>query len=187
MTESANLERFVQDVFKESWELFVKDIVLYILAGLITAVVGGVTLGILLGPLFVGLVGIIRKRRRGQPASAGDVFSGLSQFVPALLLAIVVGLAVILGSFLCVLPGLAVAWAAMFAFHELTYKQAGLGDCISQSVALIKAQPVPTLILFLIIGVLNGLGGAIFLGSIFTFPFGIIAITVAYEKLANVT
>jgi uncharacterized membrane protein len=181
------LEGFVKTVFGEAWETFKNDIVLFILAGLLVAVVGGVTLGILIGPLMVGFVELTRKRLRGQPGTATDVFSGFQKLVPAILAGIVIGLAVIIGSILCILPGLAVAWAAMFAFHFMAYKDQDVGDCLKNSFELAKANIGPTLVLFLLVGFLNGLGNAVALGGLLTFPFGLVAVTVAFEKLTGNT
>jgi len=182
-----NLEGFVQEVLKATWQAFKNDLVLYLLAGLLVAVVGGITVGILLGPMLLGFVELIRKRLRGKPGTATDVFAGFQKLAPGILAGLVIGIAVLIGSFLCVLPGLAIAWAVMFAFHFMTYENQGVGDCLKNSLELVKAHVGPTLILFVLIALLNGIGNAVALGGLITFPFGIVALTVAYEKLTGNT
>ena len=187
MAEPVNLESFVQRCFEQAWDLFKKDVVLYLLSGLIVLIIGGVTLGILMGPLVVGFIQIIRRRQKGEMPTAGEVFAGMQSFLPAFLATLILGVAVILGSMLFVLPGLIVAYIGMFTFHFIAFKNAPVGTAIAGSFGLIKDQFAATLVLFVIVGILNGLGGAIMFGSFLTFPFGLLVLTVAFEKLTGHT
>jgi uncharacterized membrane protein len=187
MAEPVNLESFVQRCFEEAWELFKKDVILYLLSGLIVIVIGGVTLGVLMGPLLVGFIQIVRRRQKGEMPTAGEVFAGMQSFLPAFLAALLIGVCVFLGSMLFILPGLAVAYVAMFTFHFIAFKNAPVGSAIAGSFGLIQEQFAATLVLFVLVGILNGLGGAIMFGALLTFPFGLLVLTVAFEKLTGHT
>ncbi len=90
-------------VLKDSWIIFSKDWGALIVASLITAVLGGVTLGFLYVPLIAGLyLMILRRVREGRKAEVGDVFGcfdRLGAYIVAYLLFLGIGLvfAVIVG------------------------------------------------------------------------------------------
>ncbi len=68
----------------------------YLVLGLIVVLVGGITMGILSGPLLAGALVIIRRKLRGETSSidAGSVFSiGFAKFGPTFLLVFLTGLA----------------------------------------------------------------------------------------------
>jgi uncharacterized membrane protein len=68
---------------------------------------------ILAGPMMGGLYALYLKKIRGQPAQFGDVFIGFSMaFVPLMLAHVVSGLLTVVGTLLCLLPGiyLGVSW-----------------------------------------------------------------------------
>ena len=181
-----DVEVFVRRVFTDSWDLFKRDPALYILAGLVVVVLGAVTLGLLAGPLMVGFVQLVRERRRGVPRAVGDLFGGLSgRWLSALLLTLVVAVGVVLGSMLLVLPGLVVAFVAMYAYQVLAYRGAGVGESLTGSYHLVRDQLGPSLVLFLLLAVLNTIGGAVIFGSLLTLPFTLVALTVAFEELTR--
>ena len=184
MTEPLNLESFVQDTFSEAWRVCSRDAVLFLLAGLIVIFLGGLTLGVLLGPLVVGFIRIVDRRRKGEAATASDVFSGMERFLPAFLATLAVGLTVILGTFLLVLPGLVAAYLAMFVWHPIALRGVGAGAALFQSFKLIQAHFGVTLILFLLLMILNGLGSAVMLGTLITFPFSLVVLSLAFERLS---
>ena len=64
---------------------------------------------------------------------------------------------------------------------------APVGTAIAGSFGLIKEQFAATLVLFVIVGILNGLGSAVMFGTFLTFPFGLLVLTVAFEKLTGHT
>ncbi|MGC9044208.1 MAG: hypothetical protein ACP5KG_10165, partial [Myxococcota bacterium] len=94
-------------IFKFSWELFVKDVVALIVGGLIAGILSVITLGILAGPLHGGLTKMdIRRVRENRPAEIGDVFSAMDQFGTLFLTTLVIGIILIIGFALCIIPGL---------------------------------------------------------------------------------
>ena len=182
---SINVEGFVQGVFNESFAAFKKDLVLYILAGLIVVFVGGFSLGILMGPLVVGFVQLARRRRRGEAATVSQIFDGMSSFGAAFLLTLIIAIGCFIGSMLLFVPALIVGLIVMFSFQVMVYKDAGVGDALKGSFELVKAHFVPSLVLFILLFVLNAIAGAIFIGAAVTVPFSLVATTIAYEKLTG--
>ena len=100
------------------WQLVKSDFWLLIgvsfVGGLIASGCGVPFLGLIIGgPMMGGVYALYLKRIRGQPAAFGDAFIGFSTaFVPLMLAMLVKGLLTGLGCLLCILPGiyLAVAW-----------------------------------------------------------------------------
>ena len=100
------------------WQLVKSDFWLLIgvsfVGGLIASGCGVPFLGLIIGgPMMGGVYALYLKRIRGQPTAFGDAFIGFSTaFVPLMLAMLVKGLLTGLGCLLCILPGiyLVVAW-----------------------------------------------------------------------------
>jgi len=182
---NANVEGFVQSVLTESFEAFKNDLVLYILSGLILVFVSGFSLFVLLGPLMVGFVQLVRRRRRAQPAEMAQIFEGLQRFGTSFLLMLVIGIAMVIGSMLFFLPALAVGLVVMFAFQAVIYKDAGVIEALKTSFELVKTNFIAALVLFVVLLVLNSVAGAVLIGMVITLPFSLVATTIAYEKLTG--
>ena len=180
-------ENLIQNVFKRSWDVFMKDPVLYIIAGLIVIVVGTLTLGILLPALTVGFMQVVRDRMQNKPASAGGVFGGMGLFVTSLFTAIVIGIGVGIGCVLLVLPGIFIAVVTSFAFQFIALDGAGVGDSLSKSYRLVMDNLVSVIILIVLLGIINGVGSSVVVGALLTAPFTMVAMVIAYEELRKPT
>jgi hypothetical protein len=164
---------------KQAARLFVKDLAPLLIAALIAGALGVLTLGILAGPLFAGLYGMVISRvRDGKTPEVGDVFSGLERFWSyagaALVLVVLVALAsiTIVGGFL-----LATIW--LYVFPLMVDRGLGLGEAMKQSKDLVlKAgfweHLALVLVLFVIVSVANG---AL---AILAAPFVVVAVSAAY-------
>jgi uncharacterized membrane protein len=180
---SAALEHLAQDSLKESWEAFKQDAVLYILANLVVIALSVVSLGILAAPMTVGMIGIVRKRRRGEAASVGDVFAGFSSFGASFVAMVVVALGVMIGMILLIVPGLVFAFLSVFTFHGIAYLGLGAIDAIKHSIEVVKRNALAVAVMILIAVIINAIGGIVWVGGLLTGPFTILLFTVAYEKL----
>jgi uncharacterized membrane protein len=138
------------------------DFLNYFLLGLVVALVGGLTLGILAGPLAAGALIVIRRKLRGQgQIDVGAVFNeGFKFFVPAFVLVfvtiVVIGvlqLIPILGQLLgIVIGGFAmVFWA--FGLHYITEENQ---DFMPAAQNAWKAMSV-NLPMFFVFGLLAGI------------------------------
>jgi uncharacterized membrane protein len=184
---SVEVEPFLQDSVREAWRTFKADAVLYIAGTLLLCVVSIVTLTVLAGPLAVGLIGIIRRRRRGEAAQISDVFDGLSQFASSFVAFLLIAIATSVGLLLAVVPGLLVLLATCFAFHEIAYRERHAGDALRASYAIAKNHVLHVLLLLIGVAALNALGNAVVFGGFLTAPFAAVWMTVAYEMLTDQT
>ena len=164
---------------KQAARLFVKDLAPLLIAALITGALSVLTLGVLAGPLFAGLYGMVIARvRDGKQPEVGDVFDGLqrfwSYFAAALVLVLLVGLAsiTIVGGFL-----LATIW--LYVFPLMVDRGVGLGEAMKASKDLVMREGfwehlALVIVLFVIVSVANG---AL---AIIAAPFVVVAVTAAY-------
>jgi hypothetical protein len=177
--------------FRRAWGLFVKDLAPLLVGGVIAGVLSILTLGILAGPLFAGLYGMVIGRvRDGRQPQVGDIFAGMqrfwSYFAAAFVLVVLIGLAslTIVGGFL-----LATIW--IYVFPLMVDRGMGLGEAMSTSKDMVmKAGFWDHLALILVGFVISAAVPGVL--TILTTPFLIVAVTAAYyitegkdEALAN--
>jgi len=187
MTETATREDLVQNTLSEAWDLFTSDFVLWVVAGLLLIVVSMVSLGILSGPMTVGFIQLIEKRRRGEDTSATDIFDGFSQFGASFIASILIGIGVFIGMFLFILPGLLFGLSMAFAFHAIAIDNQDATGAMSKSFNLIKDNLALSAVFLVIVLVLSGLGGAVVFGTLLTMPFALLMMTLAYHGLSEQT
>ncbi len=183
MSEAIQTENLVESSLRESWALFKDDVVLYVVATLLMFVISAVSLGVCAGPMIVGFIKLVSKRMRGEEGTATDVFDGFSEFGASLIAMILIGVGVIVGSMLLVLPGVIFAFITAFTFHAIAIDGAGATAAIGQSYTIIKENLAPSFVLLLIVAVLNAIGGSIIFGSLLATPFSLIVMTFAYQRL----
>jgi hypothetical protein len=181
------VEPFVLRSVRESWDVFKTDPLLYIAGTVIATVVGALTLGILAGPMMVGFIQLVQRRRRGQPAELGQLREGLSLFASSLVALLIVAVAASIGLALLVIPGLLVLVATCFAFHEIAYRRLHAVDALRASFQIARRNPLHVLIVLVGVAALNALGGAVLFGTLLTAPYAIVWMTVAYEILTDQT
>jgi hypothetical protein len=165
--------------FKRAWGLFVKDIAPLLIGALIAGVLSVLTVGILVGPLFAGLYGMVIGRvRDGRQPHVGDVFAGFdrfwSYFAAALVLVVLIGLAslTIVGGFL-----LATIW--IYVLPLMVDKGMGVSEAMSASKDMVMKSGfwdhlALVIVGFVIVAVANG---AL---AIVATPFLIVLVSAAY-------
>lgn len=169
-------------LIKQSWDLTWKRPEAFLVGGIITMVIGGVTLGILLAPLAVGLQMMYVRAGRGERVSSGDVFRYLNKTLPLLFGAIALLVLVGIGFILLVIPGLiALAWW-MHALPLMADREMGLGEAMRVSREACAEQGLLiTVVFILVIGFIGALGGAAWgLGAVVTVPLSTGAMAAAY-------
>lgn len=174
-------------IFKYSWDLFVKDIVPLIVGGLIAGILGVITLGILIGPLYGGLVKmIIRRVRENRAAAIGDVFSAMDQFGTLFITTLVLGILITIGFFLCIIPGILLATIWMYVLVYIIDKKVSMGDAMSLSKKLVSQNGFGMhLVVLLILGVISGILSITYIGSFVASPFILVVICVMYFIFNN--
>ena len=183
MSDEIRREDVVQNTLSEAWDLFSNDFVLYVLASLLMVVVSLVTLGVLSGPMTVGFIKLIERRRRGDDATVTDIFDGFSHFGASLIASILIGIGIFIGVLLFVLPGLLFGLATAFSFHAIAIDDEDATGAISKSISTIKENLAVAAIFLIIVLVISGIGTATFLGTLLTMPFSLVLMTLAYHEL----
>jgi len=146
----------------------------------------GVYVGILLtGPLLGGLNFYYLKKIRNQPAELADAFAGFSiAFVQLLLASLVSGLLMGVGYALCIVPGIYLTVAWIFALSLVIDKQLRFWDAmeLSRKVVNLRWWSVAWLVLLcLLINIGGGLVCCV--GVFFTLPLTGLAMMYAYEDV----
>jgi hypothetical protein len=182
-----SLESFLGAVLRDSWELFKKNAFVFVLATIVATFVASISLGILAGPMFVGLIEIVRKAKRGEVVQIGDVFSRFDSFLPSVIALFLIGIAVCIGSFLLVAPGLLAALFSGFVLHAIAYERLSAIDAIKRSFQIVKDHFIQSIALFVAISLAQAIGGAVVLGLLLALPLSFIAMTLAYERMSAST
>jgi uncharacterized membrane protein len=171
-----------------AWSALTRDLgrnILLNLLGLIIFGIGsGLTFGILAGPLLLGLIRLNQRILRAEQADANVLFSGFSDFGPALGLALVSGILTALGYLLCFLPGLylAVAWSA--SWHLLADGRGSFWECMEISRRAITSHWGWALLLLIIAHLIGWVGVlACGVGLLLTLPLAILFFLASLDRL----
>ena len=78
------------ECFKEGWELIKADYFLLFAITLLGAMIGGISLYILIGAMVCGIYGCYLRKIDGKPVSLDDLWKGFAYFVPSLLVTILI-------------------------------------------------------------------------------------------------
>jgi hypothetical protein len=184
MSEPNSLEQFLLSVLRETWAVFQKNALTFVLAALVATFLSAVTLGILAGPLFVGFIDLVRRARQSEAVQTGELFNRFDSFASSVIATFLIVIAVAIGCSLLVLPGLLIALFSGFTLQAIAYERLSAFDSIKRSVQIVRAHFVNTLVLFLLVSVVQTLGGSALLGVLLTMPLSLIALSLAYEQLA---
>ena len=188
-----NVADKIGDWIKEGFDIYKNNLGLLILSSLIAFVLSGVSLGILGGPMFAGLIGIILRLRDGdQPVPVvGDVFQGFQLFLPSFLFGIVWGAIIVvgclllafipcLGQLLGVCLGLAAGTFLMFGLFLIVDQKMDFWTASMASIEKVKPTFFPYLGLAVVASIIGQIGAlACGIGVCVTMPiyFAILAVT----------
>lgn len=194
---SGNVKVDIGAWLKEAFDLYKNHFTLLLLANLIAGLLSAVTLGILAGPLGVGVIAITLAAldQRTPLPTAGDVFQGMKFFLPAFLVVLMAGGAIFLGVLVCQLScvlspasplvALAISTATLFALPLVYERRLDAWAAVKTSFEMAKPSFWLLLAYVLVFQFAAGLGMiACVIGVVFTAPFAACAIAVAYRKFA---
>jgi len=170
-----------EQVFSDTWDVFKRDFVTYIIATLI-AVLGSFLI-VTAAPLSYGLFFMGLKGIRGEDVEIKDVFEGFNHFIRSWVMVIVAAILVMIGFMLLVIPGIVIGILLIYAFPLLVIRGYGGIDAIKESIEIGRANFVDTLILAIVIWVISAIGGYVVVGSLITLPLIFIALTIAAYQL----
>ena len=146
--------------------------------------VGWITIVLLAPPLMVGFIRFNAKCVRGQPATLGDCFSGFDLFGTSVLTYILMVLLVLVGTLLCILPGIYLAISYIFAWNLMAERRGTAWECLEMSRQAVTAHWGWALLL-LVVGSLLAYAGLIacIIGVLVTMPFYGLMLATAYDRL----
>jgi uncharacterized membrane protein len=121
----------------------------------------------------------------GKPVTIGTFFKPRN-LGPAILTGLLVGLGAAIGSVLCIIPGIIFGFLALFAVHFAIDRGLSPVDAIKASIALVRANLVPTLLVWLVAGAVAAVGElACGVGVFASIPVAILIQVYAYRKLSG--
>lgn len=187
-----NLVKEAWVIFKKNLNLFALLIGVYIVYYLVNGLVGdSIILSLLLSIvsliLGVGSINLVLRLLDGGKGDIKDLYSYtdlpmkvFKNFVSS----IFVGIAVVLGLILLVVPGIYLAVRLQFSTYYIVDKNAGIMDALKMSWELTKNGKL-NLFLFDILLILLNFAGALLLGVglLLTLPISLIAMTLLYRKV----
>jgi uncharacterized membrane protein len=166
----------------EGWALVKQDLGVFVVLGILFAVLNGMVPLLLQGPLTAGVEIFCMKKLMGRRAEFSDMFTGFNFFVPTLVVSLLTSVFVFAGTLLCIIPGLVLAAMYQFAYLFVVDKRMDFWPAMQASHAVVRNDYFGfTMFLLALIGV-NILGVlCCIVGVLVTIPLTFAAVTVAYR------
>jgi uncharacterized membrane protein len=164
---------------------FVIGLVITLVCGLgLIPIIGWIAVILLVPPLVIGFIRFNAKCVRGQPATLGDCFSGFDVFGTSVLSYILMVLLVLVGTVLCILPGIYLAIAYTFVWNLLADRKGSAWECLEMSRQAVTAHWGWALLLLFVASLLAYAGIiACIIGVFVTMPFYGLMLAAAYDRL----
>ncbi len=164
---------------------FVIGLVITLVCGLgLIPFIGWIAVILLVPPLVIGFIRFNAKCVRGQPATLGDCFSGFDVFGTSVLSYILMVLLVLVGTVLCILPGIYLAIAYTFVWNLLAERKGSAWECLEMSRQAVTAHWGWALLLLFVASLLAYAGIiACIIGVFVTMPFYGLMLAAAYDRL----
>jgi len=149
-----------------------------------TSYLGAVASVAVSSPLLMGNFIVSAKLVQGHTPEFRDFFAGFQYFVPLLLLSLIAGLFISIGTILLVIPGVYLAVAYLFASYLVVDRRLDFWPAMELSRRTVKPQWFGYFAFMLLLALLN-LAGALLLGLglLVTIPVSFCAVTAAYADL----
>lgn len=154
-----------------------KNPLAHIVGNVLVMVVGGVSAGLLTGPMLVGYMRMVKAEDEGREIEFTDVFKGFDDLVPALLAVLLSGIIVSIGFMLCFVPGLLIIGLVPTAAYLVAVGEKDGIEAIKRAFAAIKEHLLGTILCSLVLAIIGSLGAiACGIGVIFTLPIAMIGL-----------
>ena len=182
------------DYFKTGWGLFKQypgGFVGFCLLNLVIQValhaipfLGALASAALSAPLFIGNFIVSAKLLHGQTPEFRDFFTGFQFFVPLMLLSLVAGLFISIGTILLVIPGLYLLVAYMFASYLVVDRHLDFWPAMELSRRTVTPRWFGFFAFVALVVLLNLVGALLLgLGLLVTIPLSFCAVTAAYADI----
>jgi len=182
------------DYFKTGWGLFKQYpggfvgfcLINLLIQGVLNSLsyVGAVASVAVTSPLFMGNFIVSAKLLQGQTPEFRDFFAGFRYFLPLLLLSLIAGLFIGIGTLLLIIPGIYLAVAYLFASYLVVDRRLDFWPAMELSRRTVNPRWFGFFAFMLLLVLLN-LAGAVLLGVglLVTIPVSFCAVTVAYAEI----
>lgn len=167
-----NVDLDIGELLKQSWNIFQRDIVNWILI----TIVGALALGV---GGWGGYQHCALKAARGEEVKVGDVlypFQNLSLFIPVLA---IIGISIVT----CGIGGIVVAFLWFWLYPLMIDRNMSFGDAARLSKDAAMANVGPTIITLVAMIAINSIGSSIAIGSLLTTPFTSIMAILAFHQI----
>jgi uncharacterized membrane protein len=166
---------------------FKKNIVLHIVVMLVIGIVGSFSFGLLYGPLMVGYMRMLKAEEEGGTPAIGDVFKGFDDFLPGFLACFLGGIAVSVGTMLCIIPGLLIMALPILATYLVAIKGEKDGiNALKTAWGLVKENLVGSALCVLVLVIIGSLGSILCgIGVLLTMPIAVIGLYHMCKQMAG--
>ena len=176
-------------VFAQNMGGFIGFTVVMILINMVLGVIpviGQIATIVVGAPLMAGYYVVARKLMNDESTSFGDFFGGFDYFLPLFLASLVSSIFIMIGMFLLLIPGIYLAVGYMFTSLVIINRELGFFEAVELSRKLITKKWFAFFGFSIVIMLINVVGLMLLgVGLLFTLPFTVCAIAVAYDDIVN--
>lgn len=173
-------------IFGRALQIFLIQPVEFALAGLLAVIVSALTLGLLAGPALGGLAAMALRRSRGEAAEITDLLRGFERFTATIPVGLAVGVMVLLGSALMLVPGLILGATYFMALPLCIDRGLGAAAAMAEARRLATGDLLSVVILFSGALVLGASGLVLLVaGLCVTVPLAVIALVLLYREASE--
>ena len=151
--------------------IFFKYPWIFILSSLAALALSCATLGILAPVMWLGMGDMFLKADRGEKPSAEDLFNHLNKTLTLDILGMIIGMSVMIGGILLLIPGLIVAALWIYAPYYMAYSETGIMDSLKlSSIAANKNGIFAHITIAVALGLIMSLGFNTVIGALAAYP-----------------
>ncbi|NLY73943.1 MAG: hypothetical protein GX075_01400 [Firmicutes bacterium] len=184
-----NIEKNLQ----KSIDLYLNNFGIIFLPGLAASILTVLSLGLLAGPLFGGLMILILKLLRDQQAEFKEIFAHFEKTLPTLIICLAAEIVFLIARNIPVVGvALTVALSPLIlvvvtiALILIIEKDSAPLPAVKEGILFFKTEPLIIWIYGLIALILSSVGAVAFgVGVFLTIPFSVICLTVAYQEYSE--
>lgn len=176
-------ENQIRETFKKSFDIFMNNFVALILGTLLGLLL--MVFVITIPAVIFGITAMCVKALKGKEVVVSDLFDGFRYFFTSWRMLILGFFMVVLGLFLLVIPGLLLIVMFQYAVAFAILENKGAVASLERSFAVSRDNFTFSLILWILLAVISGIGGATKIGFLVTMPFTSLVVTAAALKLTK--
>ena len=173
----------VEEILKDSFGLYKNKFVTIIIATFIACV--GSLFIFTAPPLFFGIYLMALNIVKGVDVKIGDVFRGFNYFFVSWFMTIIAAFTILFGLVLLVIPGILLILLYQYAIPIAVSENLGAYDSLKKSYRIGMDNFQFTLMLGFLLWVINAIGTSVGVGWLVTYPFTVICLVLATQKLSS--